>query len=223
MHISLCLYRARHGCIIARKLRGGQGAHDRARRRGRDPLRGPGRRPGDARDAARHRRARRRGPRRRGRADHRRPLLRRDPRADGRPHRAGGRSAAARSPPSATATRSCSTSRAAASTSTSRPRSSTRRLAAWTPPAPRYTRGVFAKYARHGRLGLGGSGDLLTLRVCSSLRIERVACAIRCSFSTSAKRTCPSPPGPKPMPGLTRRRRPRARASARTRASRARA
>ena len=72
-------------------LRRGQGALDRARRRGRDPLRGAGRRPGHARDAARDRRARRRGARRRDRADHRRPLLGRDPRPDGRPHRARGR------------------------------------------------------------------------------------------------------------------------------------
>ena len=42
-------------------LRGGQGRRDRAGRRGRDPLRGPGRRAGHARDAARHRRDRRRG------------------------------------------------------------------------------------------------------------------------------------------------------------------
>ena len=33
--------------------------------------------------------------------------------------------------------------------------------------------------------------------------MPRVAWPIRCSFSTSAKRTCPSPPAPKPMPGLT--------------------
>ena len=56
----------------------------RARRRGRDPLRGPGGRPGDARDAPRDRGARRRGHRRRRRADHRRPLLGRDARPDGR-------------------------------------------------------------------------------------------------------------------------------------------
>ncbi len=71
-------------------LRGGQGPLDPARRRGRHPLRGPGGRPGDARDAARHRGPRRRGPRRRGRAHHRRPLLGRDSRPDGRPHRSRG-------------------------------------------------------------------------------------------------------------------------------------
>ena len=42
--------------------------------------------------------ARRRGPRRRGRADHRRPVLGRDARPDGRPRRRRRRSAAARSP-----------------------------------------------------------------------------------------------------------------------------
>ena len=71
-------------------LRRRQGARDRAGRRRRDPLRGPGGRPGHARDAARDRRARRRGARRRGGADHRRPLLGRDARPDGRPHRARG-------------------------------------------------------------------------------------------------------------------------------------
>ena len=33
------------------------------------------------------------------------------------------------------------------------------------------------------------------------LRIWRMACWMRFSFSTSAKRTKPSPPGPKPLPG----------------------
>ena len=33
--------------------------------------------------------------------------------------------------------------------------------------------------------------------------MPRTACAIRCSFSTSANRTYPSPSGPKPLPGLT--------------------
>ena len=76
----------------ARLLRGRPRPADQARRRRRDPLRGPGRRSRDAGDArsvtgalvgeglgdsvALH---------------HRRPVLRRDPRADDRPHRAGGR------------------------------------------------------------------------------------------------------------------------------------
>src|ERR1022692_1277499 len=33
--------------------------------------------------------------------------------------------------------------------------------------------------------------------------IDRVACRMRCSFSTSAKRTYPSPSGPNPIPGET--------------------
>ena len=77
------------------RLRGGllrrrQGAQHPGRRRGRDPLRGAGRRPGHARDAARHRRHRRRGPGRPGGADHRRPLLRRHARSDGRSRDARG-------------------------------------------------------------------------------------------------------------------------------------
>ena len=51
---------------------------------------GPDRRSRDARDAPGHGGARRRGPRRQGRAAHRRPLLRRDPRPDGRPRRPRG-------------------------------------------------------------------------------------------------------------------------------------
>ena len=77
------------------RLRGGvlrrrEGPLDRARRRGRDPLRGPRRRPRHARDAARDGRDRRRGPLGLGRARHRRPLLRRDPRLHGRPRHARG-------------------------------------------------------------------------------------------------------------------------------------
>ena len=72
-------------CFAAVKAGRGRG-----RRRGRDPLRGAGGRPGHARDAARHRRHRRRGPGRPGGAGHRRPLLGRDPRADGRARHARG-------------------------------------------------------------------------------------------------------------------------------------
>ena len=43
--------------------------------------------------------------------------------------------------------RSPSTSTARRSTSTSTPDEVARRLAAWTPPTPKYTSGVFAKYA----------------------------------------------------------------------------
>src|SRR5205807_5722256 len=66
--------------------------------------------------------------------------------------------------------------------------------------------------------GLGPCADALTLRspprpgtaptgawsqpsFVSALRIPRMAWPMRCSFSTSAKRTNPSPPGPKPTPG----------------------
>ena len=109
-------------------LRGGEGGRDRARRRGRDPLRGPGRRTGNARDAARHGRDRRRGARGVGRPRHRRPLLRRDPRLHGRTRRRRRRSAAARSRRSRTATPWSSTSRRAScgssSPTTSSPRAS---------------------------------------------------------------------------------------------------
>ena len=63
---------------------------DRARRRGRDPKRGPEGRPGHARDAPRDGGARGRGPRRQRRAPHRRPLLRRDARLHGGPRGARG-------------------------------------------------------------------------------------------------------------------------------------
>ena len=159
------------------RLRGGvlrrrQGPHDRAGRRGRDPLRGPRRRPGHARDAARHRGARRRGARRRGRADHRRPLLGRDARPDGRPHRAGGRARRPDRRASATATRSCSTSSSRRLDLEIPAEELAARLADWTPPAPRYSRGVFAKYAAARRLGLGGSDDVSALAAASSLRMR---------------------------------------------------
>ena len=107
-------------------LRRGQGALDPARRRRRDPLRGPGRRPGHARDAARDRGDRRRGARRLGRA--------RSPTAASPARRTGSwsatsrprRSAAGRSPRSRRATRSCSTSRRASYESSS-PTTSSRR------------------------------------------------------------------------------------------------
>ena len=67
-----------------------EGTGDQGGRRGRHPLRGTGGRAGDAGDAARHGRARRRGARGQDRAHHRWALLRRDPRADGRAHLAGG-------------------------------------------------------------------------------------------------------------------------------------
>ena len=130
-----------------RVLRRGPRPADRAGRRRRHPQRGPGRRPRDAGDAQRHRGARRRGPRRRGRAHHRRPVLRRHPRADDRPHRAGGgaRRPDRRRPRGRHASSSTSTARR--STSRSRPTRSRGGSPRWTPPAPRYAGGVMAKYA----------------------------------------------------------------------------
>ncbi len=128
-------------------LRGGQAAAHPPGRRGRDPLRGPRRRPGHARDAARDGGDRRRGDRRRGGPDHRRALLGRHPRPDGRATSPPRPPAAARSRPCARATRSCSTSTPASCGSTCPTTRSPRRLADWAPPPPRYTRGVLAKYA----------------------------------------------------------------------------
>ena len=87
------------------------------------------------------------GPGRARRAAHRRPLLRRHPRLHGRPRRARGGRAAARSPPCATATRSPSTSTTAASTSTSTTRRSPRASRPTTAP-PADLGGVLAKYAK---------------------------------------------------------------------------
>ena len=70
---------------------GGSRAADRRGRRRRHPQRRAGRRSRHAGDARRDRGARRRGPGRRGLAHHRRPLLRRHPWADDRPHRTRGR------------------------------------------------------------------------------------------------------------------------------------
>ena len=121
-------------------------AHRRRRHR-RDPLRGTARRTRHARDAGADRRAGRPGTRRVGRPDHRRPLLGRDL-GDGRRarvargvrrrhHRAdrGRRLDHDRRPP------------AAAGTERRRrdDRGAARALAA---PAPRYTRGVLAKFAK---------------------------------------------------------------------------
>ena len=54
--------------------------------------------------------------------------------------------------------------------------------------------------------GLGRGHSLARSRggqASSALRIPRTAWPMRCSFSTRAKRTWPSPPGPKPTPGDT--------------------
>ena len=54
------------------------------------------------------------------------------------------------------------------------------------------------------QLRLEGSGDLLSRsRPAAAGGSNASPGVIRCSFSTRAKRTCPSPPGPKPTPGLT--------------------
>ena len=176
---------------------------------------GPAGGPGHARDAARHRCARRRGPRRRGRADHRRPLLGRDARADGRPHRARG---VPRRPDRARARRRHDRARRRerarldvdvpedelarrARRVDSRPSRATRAASS------RSTRRASAPPPRERR-----PRELSALQ--QPLRMPRVAWPIRCSFSTSAKRTCPSPPAPKPMPGLTATSASRARRSA---------
>ncbi len=89
-----------------------------------DPLRGAEGRAGHAGDARAHRAHHGDGPRRRGRARHRRPLLRRDPRRLRRPRLARRRPRAAPSRSSGTATRSRSTSRRAPSRWTSPTQSS---------------------------------------------------------------------------------------------------
>ena len=128
-----------------------------AGRRDRDPQRGPGRRPRHARDAPGHRGARRRGHGREGRPAHRRPLLGRDPRPDDRPRRAGGRQAAARSPPSATATSSRSTSTTASSRSTSPTRRSPSASPPTRSPEPIYKTGRHGQVRGHRLLGLAGA------------------------------------------------------------------
>ncbi len=82
----------RPGALLRRRgslLRGRQEAHLQGRRSAGHPLRGPARRPRHARDAVDHRGAVRPGPGREGGADHRRPVLRRDPRLLHRPCRPG--------------------------------------------------------------------------------------------------------------------------------------
>ena len=85
-------------------LRRGREARLQGGRRARHPLRGAARRAGHARDAVDHGGALRPGHGRQGRADHRRPLLRRDARLLHRPCRAGGGGRRARSACSRTAT-----------------------------------------------------------------------------------------------------------------------
>ena len=117
-----------------------------ARRRARRPLRGPGGRARDARDAERHVVRRRRRARRDRRARHRRPLLRRDARADGRPRRARG---GARRPTRRGPRRRHDLDRrrrAAHSRVELDDDELAARLAAWTPPELPYATGVFGRY-----------------------------------------------------------------------------
>ena len=82
----------RPGALLRRRgglLRGGEEQEIQGRRRSGHPLRGAARRPRHARDAVDHGRALRPGHGRQGRADHRRPLLRRDARLLRRPCRPG--------------------------------------------------------------------------------------------------------------------------------------
>ena len=119
-----------------------------ARRRPGHPQRRPRRRPGHARDAEHHRRRRRRRARRIGHAGHRRALLRRHPRADGRPRRPRGRARRAARRRRARASGSRSTSTPACSrvdVARRRARPPARRLRAAARRAS--TRGVLARYA----------------------------------------------------------------------------
>ncbi len=109
---------------------------------------GPSGRPRHARDARRHGRHRGRGARRLGGAAHRRPLLGRHARPDGRPRGAG---SGARRPDCRRPRRRhhhVRSRQAASCDSRSSDAEIAARLATWTPPAPRYTTGVLAKYAK---------------------------------------------------------------------------
>ena len=119
---------------------------DQGRRRGRDPQRGPLRRPRHARDAPGDRGAGGRGARRQGRAAHRRPLLRRHPRADGRPRRprGGPRRADRRVRDGDEITLDIDGRRSRSTSPTTRSRSGSR---PYEPPEPLYRAGVMAKYA----------------------------------------------------------------------------
>jgi len=68
-----------------------------------------------------------------------------------------------------------------------------------------YQGGVLLQYPHHP-CAHGAESDkpyLDLLHFCSSFLIPRTACLMRCSFSTRARRTYPSPHSPKPMPGET--------------------
>ena len=121
---------------------------DPARRRDRDPLRGPRGGPGMREMLSPTSRAHRQGPGRQRRPHHRRALLRRHlrhgGRATSRPRpRSAGRSACSREGDTSPSTRNTTCSRSSSSDEELQAR---RR--AWTTPAPHYTNGVLAKYAR---------------------------------------------------------------------------
>ena len=63
------------------------------------------------------------------------------------------------------------------------------RLAGWSAPAPRYERGRLRQVRRVTSARRRRERSPLDPLPCSSRRIVRVAWLIRCSFSTSAKRT----------------------------------
>ena len=130
-------------CFAAVKAQQVQG-----RRRVRDPLRGPEGRPRHARDAGDHGGALRPGHGRQGRADHRRPLLRRDARLLHRPCRAGGGGRRPDRARCATATSSRSTPTRARSTSRSRPPSSPSARKTWKPRETDFGSGYIWKYAQ---------------------------------------------------------------------------
>ena len=108
------------------------------------PVGGPGMREMLAPDQRRHGQ----GPGQVRRPDHRRALLRRQPRLRRRPHHPRGRRRAVRSPSSGTAIRSRSTPSRTRSPSTFPPKEIKARLKEWKPKAPKETRGALAKYAR---------------------------------------------------------------------------
>ena len=136
-----------------------------AGRGGRRSQRGPGRSARNAGDALDHLGDRRPRARRVGRARHRRALQRRDPRADGRPRLARGgpwRSDRARS---RRRRRSRSTSTHGRSTLDVDDAELARRRSAWTPPEPRVSRGVLARYARTVSSASTGRGGRMSGRL----------------------------------------------------------
>ena len=131
-----------------------------ARRRARRALRRAGGRPRHARDAERDRLRGRRGARRVRRARHRRPLLGRDARADGRARRARG---GTRRPARDRARRRHDHDRRRRRDADARAVDDAelaRRLAAWEPPPLPYEHGVFARY----RLLVGSASEGAVLR-----------------------------------------------------------